>query len=330
MSNKASPPASATPESWTPQPVLIFTHMVCLEHDTGPHHPESASRLRAIFARLQSPEFEGILDWREAPHASLDQIQRAHPMHHIEEVLSKIPHGDGQHHLDDDTVISSHSGEAALRAAGAGIAAVDAVMAGPSRRAFCPIRPPGHHAERDLSMGFCLFNNCAIAALHAHHAHGLERVAVIDFDAHHGNGIQHILEDQPGFFYASTHELGAFPNTGHERDHGPHDTILNAPLPTGSTIKQFRSAFNRLILPALRAFRPQILILSAGFDAHLDDPMAYLELTAADFAWITEVLCKLADEMCEGRVVSMLEGGYDLNALAASTAAHLRTLWGGA
>ncbi|WP_142848275.1 histone deacetylase family protein [Telmatospirillum sp. J64-1] len=308
-------------------PTLLFTHPACLEHDTGPHHPECADRLKAVLAALEGEEFT-LLHREEAPHATMEQLLRAHPPHHVDYVLSHLPHGDMVHHLDPDTVVSANSGEAALRAAGAVVAAVDAVARKECRNAFCAVRPPGHHAERDQSMGFCLFNNVAIGALHAREVHGLRRVAVIDFDVHHGNGTQHIFEEDAELFYGSTHQANAFPGTGGIAECGVGGNICNVPLPPGATGAEFRSAMSEKVLPALRAFRPDIILISAGFDAHASDPMAHLRLTTADFSWVTHEILKIADETCNSRVVSVLEGGYDLTALAACTVAHVRALMG--
>ncbi len=307
---------------------LLFTHPICLEHDTGPHHPECADRLKSILKALEAEEFAEALPRRYAPHATMEQLLRAHPMHHIEYVMNAIPHGDTIHHLehDHDTCVSRNSGEAALYAAGAVCAAVDAVATGQARNAFAAVRPPGHHAEYDHAMGFCLFNNAAVAAYHARAVHGLQRVAVLDFDVHHGNGTQHIFWDDADMFYASTHQLGSFPETGHELETGPHYNIVNCPLPAGSGSQQFRSAIKRLILPRLKEWKPDLIIVSAGFDAHQDDPMAHLELTTEDYGWVTEEILKAADEVCGGRVVSTLEGGYNVRALTECCLTHLRSL----
>lgn len=306
---------------------LLFTHPMCLEHDTGPHHPECADRLKSILRALEAEEFAG-LQRRYAPHATMEQLLRAHPMHHIEYVMNAIPHGDHVHHLecDHDTVVSRNSGEAALYSAGAGCAAVDAVARGDCKNAFAAVRPPGHHAERDHAMGFCLFNNAAVAAYHARAVHGLNRVAVIDIDVHHGNGTQHIFWDDAGMFYASTHELGSWPETGHELETGSDYNIANCPLPTGAGSSAFRSALKRLLLPKIRDWKPDLIIISAGFDAHVDDPMANLTLTTEDYGWATEAILGVADEVCGGRVVSILEGGYNVVALTDCVVTHVQAL----
>jgi len=306
---------------------LLFTHPVCLEHDTGDYHPECADRLKAVLAALEGEEFSALLR-EEAPHASIDQIGRAHPISHIDHVMSSVPESDSYHHLDPDTVLSRNSGEAALRAAGAVIAAVDAVAKGQARNAFCAIRPPGHHAERDASMGFCLFNNAAIAALHARDEHGFERVAVVDFDVHHGNGTQHIFWDEPGTFYASTHQEHAYPGTGFLDETGGAGRIVNVPLPAGSGSDTFRQAFDDVILPQLTKFAPDFVVISAGFDAHAADPLAHLRLKTADYGWVTRRLVEVAGACAGNRIVSVLEGGYELNALAASVREHVRALMG--
>ncbi len=306
---------------------LLFTHPICLRHDTGEYHPECADRLKAVLAVLEGEEFSLLLR-EEAPIATREQLLRAHLAEHVDHVFSVVPPPGEQYHIDPDTVLSSQSGDAALRSAGAVIAAVDAVATGQVRNAFCAVRPPGHHAERDAAMGFCLFNNAAIGALHARDAHGCQRVAIIDFDVHHGNGTQHILWDEPGMFYASTHQENAYPNTGLAEEKGGAGRMLNVPLPAGSGSDMFRQAFDDVILPKLRDFQPDFLLISAGFDAHAADPMAHLRLKTSDFRWATERLLDVARDTARNRVVSVLEGGYDINALAASVAEHVRALMG--
>ncbi|MGE5506726.1 MAG: histone deacetylase family protein [Actinomycetota bacterium] len=308
-------------------PTLLYTHAVCLEHDTGDYHPECADRLRAVLAALEDESFM-TLQRVEAPHATMDQLLRAHPMSHIDHVMSVVPNSDSHHHIDPDTVLSRYSGEAALRSAGSVCAAIDAIVAGQARNAFCAVRPPGHHAERDAAMGFCLFNNAAVGALHARDQHGFKRVAVIDFDVHHGNGTQHILWDEEGMFYASTHEEHAYPNTGFYHETGGKGRMVNVPLPAGSGSEDFRVAFTDVILPKLYDFAPEFIIISAGFDAHAADPLAHLRLNTNDYGWVTRQLLDIAREQCANRVVSVLEGGYDLRALAASAREHVRALMG--
>jgi acetoin utilization deacetylase AcuC-like enzyme len=302
---------------------LLYTHPICLEHDPGAGHPESAARLRAVLAALADPQFAGI-ERREAPEAALDDLLLVHPRRHVERILNAVP-GAGHVAIDADTVLSPASGRAALRAAGGVTAAVDAVVAGQADNAFCAIRPPGHHAEPDRAMGFCLFNNAAIGALRAREVHGLERVAVVDFDVHHGNGTQAAFAANENLFYASTHQYPLYPGTGAASETGVGN-IVNVPLRPMSGSGPFRRAFSERVLPALDDFRPDLVIVSAGFDAHRADPLAQLMLEESDYTWVTEKLVELAARHAEGRVVSTLEGGYDLIALGASAAAHLRVL----
>lgn len=302
----------------------LFSHTAFLRHDTGPGHPECPERLRAILARLETEEFSW-LDRREAPQASLEQIALVHPAGFAEALLDAVP-PEGYAAVDGDTVISPGSGEAALRAAGAVCAAVDAVMAGEVRNAFCAVRPPGHHAEPDQAMGFCLFNNVAIGALHARARWGLRRVAVIDFDVHHGNGTQAAFAADPDLFYASTHQAPLYPGTGQAHEHGVADNVLNLPLRPFAGSAEFRGQVTDRLLPALRRFQPELILISAGFDAHARDPLAQLNLIDEDYYWVTEHLLAVARETAGGRVVSALEGGYDLAALASATAAHVRAL----
>jgi acetoin utilization deacetylase AcuC-like enzyme len=302
---------------------LLYTHHACLEHDPGSYHPESPERLRAVLAGLDQQEFSA-LERREAPRAELDEVARVHPRAFIEAVLAAVPQR-GHAALDADTVLSPRSGEAALRAVGAVCAAVDAVVEGEADNAFCAVRPPGHHAEAERAMGFCVFNSVAIGAQRARQKHGLERAAVIDFDVHHGNGTQAIFENNPHVFYASTHQWPLYPGTGGRSETGVGN-IVNVPLRPMSGSAEFRRAFNELILPALEDFRPDFILISAGFDAHRADPLAQLMLVEADYAWVTERLMACAARHCQGRIVSALEGGYDLDALAASAAAHVRAL----
>jgi len=303
---------------------LLFSHPACLEHDPSPGHPESPARLRRILQTLESAEF-AALERREAPRATVEQIATMHPQRHVERVLAAIPQS-GYARLDMDTVASPGSGEAALRAAGALVAAVDAVMAGQAGNAFCAVRPPGHHAEAERPMGFCLFNNIAIGAAHAQIAHARARVAVMDFDVHHGNGTQALFWDHPDRLYTSTHQSPLYPGSGAASERGASGNVVNVPLPPGAGSEAFRAALSDAILPAIRRFAPDFLFISAGFDGHLRDPLAQLRLTTEDFAWATEKLCELADGCCDGRVVSTLEGGYDLDALADSVAAHVKVL----
>lgn len=301
----------------------FYTHAACLTHDTGPGHPESVQRLVAILRLLDDPIY-AALDRREAPEASIAQLARVHTRAYIDEVFAAIPKV-GQAELDGDTVLSPGSGDAALHAAGAVAAAVGAVLRGEIRNAFCAVRPPGHHAERDLAMGFCIFNNVAVGAAEALEVLGLKRVAIVDFDVHHGNGTQHIFAQDPRVLYASTHQMPLYPGTGAKNEKGCGN-IVNAPLPPYAGSEEFRDAMEEIVFPAIEKFRPELILISAGFDAHRADPLASLEFETEDYAWITEQLCGLAGSLCQGRIVSTLEGGYDLNALAESTAAHVAAL----
>jgi acetoin utilization deacetylase AcuC-like enzyme len=301
---------------------LVYSHSACIEHEPGPGHPERPARLQAVLDALEAEEFQHV-EWQSAPEAEVDTIALAHPKDFVEEVLRAVP-STGHVHLDADTAISPRSGEAARRGAGAACAAVDAVMNG-ARNAFCATRPPGHHAEAVRPMGFCLFNNIVIAAQHARDRHGVRRVAVVDFDVHHGNGTQHMFEDDRDLLYASTHQMPLYPGTGARRETGVGN-IFNCPMPPHAGSTEFRRSVSDVILPALNAFKPELLLVSAGFDAHEADPLANLRLQTSDFAWITAELMGIARAHAGGRLVSVLEGGYDLKALAASAAAHVRTL----
>lgn len=305
---------------------LLLTHAACLRHDPGPHHPECPDRLRAVLRALEAEEFAHLLR-DEAPLATPGQLTRVHPARYVEAVLGIKPDPGEQVMLDADTAMNDGSAEAALRAAGAAIAGVDAVCRGQARRVFCATRPPGHHAEPARPMGFCFFANPAVAARHAQAEHGLARVAVVDFDVHHGNGTQACFERDPTLFFASSHQSPCYPGTGDPSERGVGN-ILNATLPPGADGTAFRTAWSRTLLPAVDAFAPDLLIISAGFDAHARDPLAQLRVREPDFAWLTAELCALADRHCGGRLVSLLEGGYDLDALATSVAAHVRVLMG--
>jgi acetoin utilization deacetylase AcuC-like enzyme len=302
---------------------LLYTHPACLEHDPGPYHPESPARLRAVLEALDAPEF-ARLERREAPEAAIEDLLRVHPRTFVERLLAAVPEN-GHRGIDADTILSPASGRAALRAAGAVAAAVDAVVAGEADNAFCAVRPPGHHAEPVRAMGFCLFNNIAVGALRAREVHGLSRVAVVDFDVHHGNGTQARFADDASLFYASTHQFPLYPGTGAASETGLGN-IVNVPLRPMSGSREFRLGMTRTILPALDAFRPEMIFISAGFDAHRNDPLAQLALEDDDYTWVTEQLLDVARRHAKGRVVAALEGGYDLTALAASAAAHLRVM----
>lgn len=302
----------------------LITHPDCLNHVTPPGHPERAARLEYVLRALEDPEFKG-LERIMAPLAADDDLLRVHPESYIASVRGATPES-GWISLDADTHMSPGSVVAALRAAGATVRAVDAVLAGEVRNAFAAVRPPGHHAERETAMGFCLFGSISVAAKHALDHHGLSRVAIVDFDVHHGNGTQDLLGQDRRAFFASIHQMPLYPGTGARHETGVDNTVLNAPLPPGAGREAFREAMETQVLPAVDAFKPEMLFISAGFDAHRADPLAHLELDEEDFAWATEHICALAGVHARGRVVSTLEGGYDLEALATSVAAHIRVL----
>jgi acetoin utilization deacetylase AcuC-like enzyme len=303
--------------------VRIYTHRDCRGHDPGPMHAERPERLDAVIAALEP--LPG-LDWHEAPEATRAQLARTHDPAYVDRILDAVVVDSLR--LDEDTVMSPGSAHAALRAAGAGVAAVDWVLQAPGRRAFCAVRPPGHHALVGTAMGFCLFNSIAVAAAHALAAHGIERVAIADFDVHHGNGTQDLFAAEPRVLFASSHQWPLYPGTGGLSDNRPGH-ILNAPLPPGSDGRELLEAWRGALLPALDAFAPQLLLVSAGFDAHRLDPLAQLQVEAQDYAELTHALLAIADRHAQGRVVSMLEGGYSLEGLAASSRAHVEALASG-
>ncbi|MET0429389.1 MAG: histone deacetylase family protein [Microvirga sp.] len=305
---------------------LFISHLAALDHVTPIGHPERPDRIRAIEGALEQERFAPLL--REvAPRAEIESIALAHAEAYVAAIRDACPR-EGLVRIDDDTVMSPGSYEAALRGAGGAILAVDEVMAGRATNAFVCMRPPGHHAVHARAMGFCLFNNAAIAARHAQRHHGAGRVAIMDWDVHHGNGTQDIFWSDRSVLYASTHEMPLYPGTGAAGERGEFGTVVNAPLHAGEGSEAFRAAMNRTILPAIAAFEPDLLIISAGFDAHWRDPLASLNLTEADFDWATTMLMELADRSCGNRIVSVLEGGYDLDALARSSAAHVGALMG--
>ncbi|MCP1198233.1 histone deacetylase family protein [Notoacmeibacter sp. MSK16QG-6] len=308
----------------------LYHHPIFLEHLTGPGHPERPDRLAAVDQALTHEAFQNLIRV-EAPIGSEDAILLAHPEGHLEAVRAGIPRDgtDTLYRFDEDTVASPKSWEAALRAIGAGISAVDAVMSGEMDNAFIAARPPGHHAEKTRAMGFCFFNTAAIAALHALEKHSADRVAVIDFDVHHGNGTQDIAWDNPNFLYCSTHQMPLYPGTGAKDETGAHGNIVNAPLSAGDDGDAFRAAFNERVLPALVDFKPDLMIISAGFDAHHRDPLSSINLVEDDFDWATGKLLDVSGALCNHRVVSFLEGGYDLIGLAASSATHIRRMMEG-
>jgi acetoin utilization deacetylase AcuC-like enzyme len=306
---------------------LLLSHPACLEHLTPLGHPERPDRLRAIEQALEDEKFQ-TLAREQAPVAPAEIIALCHPMDYVEAIRNASPQ-EGMVRLDADTSMSSGSYEAALRAVGGGMRAVDEVMTGAAANAFVAVRPPGHHAEVARPMGFCLFNNAAIAARYAQDRYDAERVAIVDFDVHHGNGSQDIFWSDKSVMYCSTHEMPLYPGTGAITERGEFNNIVNAPLRAGDGGDQFRDAFESVILPRLREFKPDIVVISAGFDAHTRDPLANLNLVEADYTWVTKKLMEIADVSAKGRVVALLEGGYDLQGLARSVAAHVTALMRG-
>jgi acetoin utilization deacetylase AcuC-like enzyme len=304
--------------------VALITHPACLEHDTGPWHPECSDRLRYVLRALEGEEFLALVR-EQAPLATEEQLARVHPLDYVRAIMNIRPEPGETVALDGDTLLSHGSPEALLRSAGGAVMGVDAVMEGWARQVFVATRPPGHHAERSRPMGFCFFANAAIASRHAQAQWNVGRVAVVDFDVHHGNGTQDIFATDPTLFYGSSHQVPCFPDTGMADERGCGN-IVNAPLPPGAKGEDFRAVWQDIILPAVDAFAPELLIVSAGFDAHKMDPLAQLRLETSDFAWVTRNLLEVAWRHCKGRMVSLLEGGYDLDALAASAAAHVRTM----
>lgn len=302
----------------------FLTHSDCLGHITPSGHPERVERLEAILARIDAPEFSG-LDRIEAPLGTVDQVLLAHPLDYYRRIEAAIPDS-GIVTLDADTYLSPGTLNAALRGVGAAVKAVDLVLDGEADNAFCATRPPGHHAETSTAMGFCMFGNVAIAAKHALQNRALDRVAIVDFDVHHGNGTQDLVWNEPSIFFASTHQMPLYPGSGYPSEQGAHNNILNVPLNSGSDGSALINAFRQSILPAVRRFKPELLLISAGFDGHRDDPLAGLNFETSDFSEVTRLLCDFAAEACDGRVVSVLEGGYDLEALADSVAAHVKVL----
>jgi acetoin utilization deacetylase AcuC-like enzyme len=303
---------------------VLLTHPDCVRHEMGAGHPESPQRLKAILVAIEAAGLAGELDKREAPEATREQIERVHEHEHVDLIFDSAP-ASGYAFLDPDTSMNPSSLSAALRAAGALVKATDLVLTGEAKRAFCAVRPPGHHATRHRPMGFCIFNNVAIGAAHAIAAHGLDRVAILDFDVHHGNGTEDAFHDDPRVMLCSTFQHPYYPYSG--ADSG-NEHIINVPLPAMTDGRGFRAAVDEQWIPALDRFRPQLVLVSAGFDAHRDDPLAYLKLDDEDYRWVTERLVEVAERHADGRVVSTLEGGYNTEALGRCAVEHLRVLMG--
>ena len=305
-------------------PCAFITHPDCLKHEMGAHHPEQPARLTAIEDQLIASGIGQHLERHDAPLASDEQLARVHPLDYVRAIRDAAPES-GTVHLDPDTAMNPYSLHAALRAAGAAVLAVDLVLKNKVKTAFCSVRPPGHHACRARPMGFCIFNNVAVAARHAVHAHRLERVAIIDFDVHHGNGTEDIFDNDPHVLMASTFQHPFYPYSGTE---DPGRNMVNVPLRAGAGSKEFRQAVQESWVPALESFEPQLVLFSAGFDAHMEDDMAMLRLTDADYGWVTEQVKAVAERHAGGRMVSMLEGGYALSALGRSAVQHVKVLAG--
>ena len=306
---------------------VLLSHRAGLAHNMGAGHPERPERFKAVEKALADERFAGLRRM-EAPEASREAILLAHPAPYVDALLELRPAEGEFLRLDADTVMNSGTMPAVLHACGGAVLAVDEVMAKRANNAFVAMRPPGHHAERQTAMGFCFFNHAAIAARHAQTAHGVERVAIVDFDVHHGNGTQDIFWSDDTVLYCSTHQMPLYPGTGAKSERGDHDTIVNAPLRPGDGGEAFRAAMDSVILPRVDAFRPDLIVISAGFDAHRRDPLGQLQLVEGDFAWITLKLMQLAEKHAGGRIVSVLEGGYDLEGLARSAAVHVGALMG--
>ena len=301
----------------------LITHPDCFDHVTPPGHPEQVARLDAVLGALEGMDLLRVT----APLAADDDLLRVHPKAHLE-LLRRAAPDEGWRSLDADTHMSVGSLAAIWRSAGAVVKAVDLVMAGEAQNAFAAVRPPGHHAEAEMAMGFCFLGNVAVAAKYALDHHGLSSVAIVDFDVHHGNGTQALIEEDPRIFFVSTHQMPLYPGTGMRSETGVDDNVLNIPLRAGTGSAEFRRIVTEVVLPRVEAFRPAMIFISAGFDAHRADPLANINLETADYGWVTAQLCDLADRVCQGRVVSALEGGYDLEALGASVAAHVQALRG--
>lgn len=299
-----------------------ITHTYCDRHNMGADHPESPQRLGAIQNRMITGQLMDFVRRLEADPATREQIVRAHDEHYVETIFARSPE-EGHVELEPETLMMPHTLDAALHASGSVIKAVDLVMAGEVDNAFCAIRPPGHHAETDKAMGFCLFNNIAVGTRHAVHEYGLDRVAIVDFDVHHGNGTEHIFNADEKVLYASSYQHPFYP---YNDPGASHDNILHMPLEAGSGSAEFRAIINDQLLPTLEKFQPQLIMISAGFDAHKEDPMGQLRLDEADFTWITDRLMEVADKHCQGKVVSVLEGGYNVDALGRAVFCHIKSL----
>ena len=304
--------------------IAYISHYDCSKHEMGAHHPEQPARLGAINDRLIASGLEMVLHQYDAPQATREQLLRVHDRAYVDQVFNASP-AEGLAWLDGDTAMNSQTLTAALHAAGAAVLAVDLVMNGKAKQAFCGVRPPGHHAERAKAMGFCFFNNVAIGAAHALHEYGLERVAIVDFDVHHGNGTEDIFTGEPRVLFCSSFQHPMYPHSGFDTD---EPNIVNIPLPSRTDGGGFREAVESKWLPVLKKFKPQLVMISAGFDAHAEDDMANMNLREFDYAWITRKLCEIADDHCGGKVVSLLEGGYSLPALARSVAVHIKAFLG--
>ncbi len=302
----------------------IVTHKDCILHDTGIHHPESQERLLSVFKTLKNFKSKKI-QWIDGPNINLKHINLVHSEHHIKNIINNVP-TKGFFNIDADTVLSPNSIKSAFKAMGSVCKAVDLICTEKFKNAFCPIRPPGHHAEPEKAMGFCLFNNVAIGAYYAKLKYKLKKCAVIDFDVHHGNGTQKKFWNDPNMFYASTHQEGIFPGTGFKNEIGVNNNIINVPLPGGTNGLLFKKSYEDIIIPNLKKFSPDMIFISAGFDGHKDDPLADFKLTEEDFFWVTNKLRNFSDKYCKKRLVSCLEGGYNIDALSKSSLAHVKGL----
>jgi acetoin utilization deacetylase AcuC-like enzyme len=302
--------------------ILIISHPDCALHDMGDGHPESPFRLDAIASQLKIPGMEDLYQYGDAPMASIEQISMAHDRNYVDAVFSASP-VKGTVQLDPDTSMNPYTLTAARRAAGAVIHGIDQIMSGKHKKAFCNIRPPGHHAERNRAMGFCIFNNIAVGAIHALQTHGIKKIAIVDFDVHHGNGTEDIFKDNPAVMLCSSFQHPFYPYSGADT---LSDNIINLPLPAGTDSHAYRNAVEMRFLPALESFQPELVMTSAGFDAHVNDPLAGLRLVEDDYAWITSKVKDIADQFANGRLISVLEGGYDLDALSSSVVSHLEAM----